>query len=106
MPFFDDNPLHRLALQADAADDELDLRGMDAAKALERIERLLTQSGGNGRLLIRFDAALGDGRETLFLPLGRRLLQARREGRLKRCLPAEDGAAYFIEFNDVAATAH
>jgi hypothetical protein len=105
MPFFDDNPLHRLALRADEADDELDLRGLDASVALERIEKLLAESNATGRLLIRFDAALGDGRETLFLPLGRRLLDARREGRLKRCLPAEDGAAYFIEFDDVATTA-
>jgi hypothetical protein len=104
MPFFDDNPLHKLALRADEADEELDLRGMDAADALQRIETLLSRSSANGRLLIRFDAALGDGRETLFLPLGRRLLDARREGRLKRCLPAEGGAAYFIEFDDAAET--
>jgi len=106
MPFFEDNPLQNLALQAEAADRELDLRGLDAADALARIEQLLTQPGASGSLLIRFDAALGDGRETLFLPLGRRLLQARREGRLTRCLPTKDGTAYFVAFGDTAATSH
>jgi hypothetical protein len=48
--------------------------------------------------LIRFDPAANDGCETLFQPLGRRLLEARREGRIGRCLPDSDGAAYFIRF--------
>jgi hypothetical protein len=48
--------------------------------------------------LIRFAGARDDGRETLFLPIGRRLLQARRDGILSRCVPAADGAGYYIAF--------
>ena len=98
MPYFDHNPLHKLAPQADAADALLDLQGMTADQAMQRVEALLQGPLTTGSYLIRFDPAGQDGRETLFLPLGRRLLQARREGLLNRCLPAPDGAGYFITF--------
>lgn len=97
MPYFDDNPLDKLSLQPGSADAQLDLRGLSAADALERVEALIDTTAHGTTVLIRFDAAANDGRETLFLPLGRRLLAARRSGRLARCLPVSDGAAYFIE---------
>lgn len=103
MPFFDDNPLGKLAFQPGDADAVLDLRGLDAAAALARLDALLTDPGVSRTYLVRFDPAVGDGRETLFLPLGRRLLEARRAGTLSRCLPAADGAGYFIAF-DPAST--
>ena len=99
MPYFDENPLQRLALQAEDADAEFDLRGLTNDLAMQRVERLLDEAPDH-TVLIRFDAARDDGRETLFLPLGRRLLAARRDGRIKRCLPAADGAAYFVVFAD------
>lgn len=98
MPFFDDNPLQRLALEAPHADAVLDLRGCEIAEALRAIEDLLQRRGPAESYLVRFDPATGDGRETPFLPLGRRLLQARRDGVLMRCLPSADGAGYFIAF--------
>lgn len=98
MPYFDHNPLDKLALQADTADALLDLQGMAADQAMLKVEALLQGPSATGSYLIRFDPATQDGRETLFLPLGRRLLQARRDGRLRRCLPAPDGAGYFITF--------
>ena len=100
MPIFDENPLQRLALQPDDADAVLDLQGLNEDQALHTVEQLLGDRGTATRYLIRFDAAAGDGRETLFLPLGRRLLEARRAGQLQRCLPSPDGAGYFIEFAD------
>lgn len=98
MPFFDDNPLQKLALQAGSAEAELDLRGLPAHEALDQVESLL-QAGADhqpSRVLIRFDPARGDGRETLFLPLGRRLLAARKAGQLRSCLPIAEGDGYLI----------
>jgi hypothetical protein len=100
MPFFDQNPLERLIFQPGDADVVLDLQGLPPDTALRRVESLLRDAPRSKSYLIRFDPAVPDGRETLFLPLGRRLLQARREGRLNRCLPASDGAGYFIAFAD------
>lgn len=100
MPFFEQNPLEKLALQAGDADATLDLRGLDAAEAMDRVEQLISGGSDRSTWLICFDAADGDGRETLFLPLGRRLLDARRAGRLARCLPVTDGTGYLIAFAD------
>ena len=99
MPFFDQNPLDKLTLQAEDADAELDLRGVDRDEAMARIARLIESGGQQQSWLIRFDAAGEDGEETLFLPLGRYLLEARRAGRLARCLPTSDGCGYFIAFD-------
>ncbi len=98
MPFFDQNPLEKLMLQHEDAERVLDLRGRSSREAMEAVEALLHGPRSAGSCLIRFDAARDDGQETLFLPIGRRLLQARREGLLSRCLPATDGAGYFIAF--------
>lgn len=100
MPFFDANPLHKLAFEPGDAEAVLDLQGMPDEQALQAVEQLLRTPHSASSYLIRFDAAAEDGRETLFLPLGRRLLQARRDGQLARCLPAADGAGYFIAFTD------
>lgn len=100
MPYFDENPLSKLALQGDAAEAELDLRGLPANEALSQVESLLqaTQARQPSSVRIRFDPARGDGRETLFLPLGRRLLEARKAGLLRSCLPTPDGDGYLIMF--------
>jgi hypothetical protein len=97
MPFFDENPLEKLAIQAGDADHELDLRGLDEHRALARVEELLSDPGACGSYLVQFDAAEAVSRETLFLPVGRRLLQARRDGTIQRCLPVSDGSGYYIE---------
>lgn len=98
MPFFEANPLDLLALQAGDAEAELDLRGLDRTTAIALVEQLLADLGVEAARSyhIRFDPPAGDGVETLFQPLGRRLLQARRDGRLKSCLPLSDGSGYFI----------
>ena len=100
MPYFDENPLEKLSFQTGDAEALLDLQGLPAEQAMQAVEKLLSEPASSKSFLIRFDAATDDGRETLFQPLGRRLLQARREGRLDRCLPASDGAGYFITFAD------
>lgn len=100
MPYFDENPLHKLTFQAEDAESTLDLRGMADDMAMQQVERLITDGGDEQTWLIRFDPATDDGRETLFLPLGRRLLAARRAGLISRCMPASDGTAYFIALSD------
>jgi hypothetical protein len=99
MPYFDENPLQHLAVQADDADAVLDLQGQSHDEALKQVEALLQDpTAAADTYLVKFDSARHDGKETLFQPLGRRLLQARRDGLLTRCLPAADGTGYFIAF--------
>lgn len=102
MPHFDDNPLNKLGLQAGEAEAEFDLRGLDRQVALNRVKALLEQHqpGNPSTYHLRFDPARGDGTQTLFQPLGRLLLAARREQRLQSCLPLPDGAGYFIRMAD------
>lgn len=98
MPHFDQNPLGKLLFQAHDADEHIDLCGLAHDRALAIVEDLLARPDVSGSYLIVFDAAEAGGRETLFQPLGRRLLEARRAGVLSRCLPTADGTAYFIAF--------
>ena len=97
-PFFDENPLAKLAGNMVSADHELDLRGLDERQALARIDDLLSNAEPRhgATYCLRFDPADGGGSETLFLPVGRRLLEARRAGQLLRCLPLESGDGYLI----------
>ncbi len=100
MPYFEQNPLQKLALKPGDAEHELNLQGLSLGDAMRAVEVLLQSAEASGSYAIRFDAASDDGRETLFLPVGRRLLQARREHKLDRCLPLANGAGYFISFPD------
>ena len=99
MPYFNENPLDKLVFQPGDAEAVLDLSGMPPDVAMQRIEQLVLDPAPAGSYVIRFEGAADDGRETLFLPLGRRLLEARRDGTLSRCLPVADGAGYFIAFD-------
>lgn len=96
MPHFPSNPLENLAIDPGELDRVVDLQTEDPAAALSEVDALIDQATAGERLLLRFPPPAGDGRETLFQPLGRHLLQARREGRLARCLPAADGAGYIV----------
>lgn len=100
MPYFDNNPLEKLMLQPGDVEAELDLRGLSPEQAMQTVEQLLQTKAPANSYSIHFDAASDDGRETLFLPLGRRLLEARRAGHLARCLPLADGSGFFIAFSD------
>lgn len=102
MPHFDADPLQNLALQAGKADADLDLRGLSMTDAMARVEALLSADSASAPRSYRilFDGPRGDGTETLFQPLGRRLLAARREGVLQSCLPLPDGNAYYVLLAD------
>jgi hypothetical protein len=100
MPHFEENPLANLALKPDAVEQRLDLTGLSQPDAMRQVEQLLNASQRPNGVSIHFSAAANDGKETLFLPLGRRLLEARRAGLLKSCLPTAEGNAYVIRFAD------
>jgi hypothetical protein len=103
MPFFDQNPLGQLAFQPGDADAVLDLSGLEQEQAMDRVEALLGDPGNVHSYLILFERATADGGETLFLPLGRRLLAARRDGVLARCLPIAEGNGYYVAFTRPAS---
>ena len=100
MPHFSQNPLGKLALTADLDQaTRLDLHGLDPAEALARLDAVIDASTAQGpaAYAVTFPPPAGDGRETLFLPIGRHLLAARRAGRVNRCLPLPDGNGYYFE---------
>jgi hypothetical protein len=99
-PFFEENPLTKLAGLESEAGAELDLRGLDRSRAIAKVEALLSGTRVGQTYHIRFDAADGERGETLFLPIGRRLLEARRAGQLTRCLPLRTGDGYYIELGN------
>jgi hypothetical protein len=103
MPYLDRNTLARLtAASPGDADGEIDLRGLDTAEALARLNSLLSGSREDEvrRYCVRIDPADGQRTETLFLPVGRTLLAARRAGLLAHCRPLSGGEGYLIEIAD------
>lgn len=96
MPTFDNNPLENLAIDPQSIDRTIDLGDASAEAALSQVDQVLATTAHGQCIRFSFSPPLGDGSETLFQPLGRHLLKARREGRLQRCLPASDGTAYIV----------
>ncbi len=93
--------LRRIAKAGADADYELDLRGLDRAHAEESVRRMLERNRftESRSIRIRLQPPPEGGGETLFQPIGRLLLQARRHGLLSRLspLPPEKGVGYRIE---------
>jgi len=100
MPTFPSNPLENLAIPPDAIDEHIELGELDAAAAVAQVEKLIVEAPPGRCFQLNFPAAEGDGRETLFLPLGRYLLQARRAARLASCLPTADGRGFVIRIGE------
>jgi len=101
MPHLDLEQARHLLGNAPKPDAELDLRGLALPAALEKIERLVIQPAlpGPTRYAIRIDPPVPGGGETLFLPVGRYLLEARRRGQIGRFTPLSDipGGGYFVD---------
>ncbi len=104
MPHFDDFYAAKLRGglgQADA-DAILDLRGAHAAQALASLDALIESSrfGASKSVAILLDPPPEGGGETLFQPVGRSLLEARRKGFVSRLnpLPAHDGLGFYAQF--------
>lgn len=99
MPFFSEDDLQRLTGAASPVDSVLDLVESERAAALLAVEEMLAgaRSGKKRRIAVRFRPATPGGGETLFLPVGRRLLEARRRGVVLRFAPLPSGDGFICE---------
>ena len=82
------------------AEYELDLQGMDQAHATESVSRMVERSRflAPRSILVRLDPPPEGGGETLFQPIGRQLLEAKKAGLLSSLspLPALAGRGFHI----------
>lgn len=91
------------ALVGDRAEGEytLDLRGVSVQHAQAAISRMLERRrfGDPTSVVIRIDPATATSGETLFLPVGRQLLDARRRALVSRFhpLPEKGGGGFYVE---------
>ncbi len=100
MPFLDLDQIIQLTGDRVSADSELDLGNLSAAEALPLLaEALEARRPAGGSMIVRFHPATPGGGETLFLPVGRYLLEEKRAGRLSRVANLlELGAGFYVEF--------
>ncbi len=101
MPFLDPEQALHLLGHSQEPEAELDLRGMPLDIALDRLRSLVDSPvlPGPRRYAIRIDPPQPGGGETLFKPVGRFLLEARRRNRIGRISPLAEppGGGYFVE---------
>ena len=101
MPHLDPEQARHLLHDGDGAQAELDLRGLDRAAALDRLARLIDErvAPGPTRYAVRIDPPSPGGGETLFHPIGRFLLDARRRERIARFAPLAEpaGGGFFVD---------
>tara|TARA_B100000676_G_scaffold290448_1_gene323932 strand:- start:2185 stop:2505 length:321 start_codon:yes stop_codon:yes gene_type:complete len=102
MPLFTDEQVQKLLGPDAEAEEELDLRGVQATEALSLLEQVVQARPLErpNSLVVRIDPATATSGETLFLPVGRALLDAKRRGLLARCHPLseDNGSGFFVEF--------
>ena len=102
MPHFDEFYANKLRGSLGLADAEavLDLRGASAAKAWASLKDMLERSrfAAAKTVAIRLDPPPEGGGETLFQPVGRQLLEAKKRGWIERLqtLPAQDGLGFYV----------
>lgn len=102
MPFFDDFYADKLrgSLGRADADAVLDLRGVSREKAEASLTDMLQRSRFAARksVAVLIDPATPTSGETLFQPVGRLLLDARKRGWIERLhpLPMRDGAGFYV----------
>ncbi|MDJ1158356.1 hypothetical protein QNA08_08935 [Chelatococcus sp. SYSU_G07232] len=102
MPYFDDYYAAKLRGSLGRADAEaiLDLRAVSREKAEASIADMLQRSRFAARksVAVLIDPATPTSGETLFQPVGRLLLDAKKRGWIERLhpLPARDGAGFYV----------
>lgn len=102
MPHFEDFYADKLrgALGVTDADAVLDLRGAPREAAAASIQDMLERSRfGNAKTVaIRLSPPPEGGGETLFQPIGKALLEAKKRGWIERLqtLPAQDGLGFYV----------
>jgi len=101
MPWFEPDRIG--ALVGDHATGEylLDLRGVSLSHARSAISQMLERwsPSDSTSVVVRIDPATATSGETLFLPIGRQLLEARQRGLITRFhpLPEADGGGFYVE---------
>jgi hypothetical protein len=102
MPHFDEFYVNKLRGSLGIAEAEavLDLRGVARAKAEASVKDMLERSrfAQPKAVAIRLDPPPEGGGETLFQPVGRLLLDAKKRGWIERLqtLPAHDGLGFYV----------
>ena len=102
MPFFESYYEGKLRGSLGLTDAEavLDLRGASPTQAEASIKDMLERSrfGAGKTVAVRLDPPPLGGGETLFQPVGRLLLEAKRRGWIERLqtLPAADGLGFYL----------
>jgi hypothetical protein len=103
MPLLDPEQARHLLGHAPAAEAELDLRGLPLDAALGRLRGLVDNPvlPGPRSYAVRIDPPVPGGGESLFQPVGRFLLDARRRNRIGRFVPLSEppGGGYFVEIS-------
>lgn len=101
MPFLDPEQARHLLGELPEADAVLDLRGLARGEALDKLRRLIEErvAPAPRSYSVRIDPPVPGGGETLFQPVGRYLLDARRQGRVERFAPLAEppGGGYFVD---------
>ena len=102
MPFFEEYYEGKLRGSRGVTDAQavLDLRGASPTQAEASVKDMLERSrfGAGKTVAIRLDPPREGGGETLFQPVGRLLLDAKRRGWIERLqtLPAQDGLGFYV----------
>jgi hypothetical protein len=102
MPHFDEFYASKLrgGLGVTDAENVLDLRGVSREKAAASIQDMLERSRFSApkSVAVRLDPPAEGGGETLFQPVGKALLDARKRGWIDRLqtLPAQDGLGFYL----------
>lgn len=89
------------AFETQGFDLELNLRGLTREAAEARLAQMLQEPQRGLRVAVLLDPPSGDGAESLFQPVGRKLLAAMRAQQLRSCRPyspEEPGIGFVFEF--------
>lgn len=80
----------------------LDLRGRTWPSAQRALQALLSTPRPGARVAIQIDPPKGDGVQSLFQPVGKRLRDAVRAGKLESCRPLapEQGLGFQLVFRE------
>ncbi len=111
MPHFDEFYANKLRGTLGVTDAEavLDLRGAPLPQAEASLKDMLERSrfAAAKSVAVRLDAPAGGGGETLFQPVGRILLEARKRGWIERLqtLPSQDGLGFYVALSGRPARA-
>jgi hypothetical protein len=102
MPHFDEFYANKLrgGLGVTDAESVLDLRGASLDKAKASLQDMLERSRFTSpkAVAVRLDPPPEGGGETLFQPIGKALLEAKKRGWIDRLqtLPAQDGLGFYV----------